>query len=77
MKLTEKLNKVLEANIVRVIKPTKENLKALKKEGIHGDEPKWYFDLYNVLIDGENYTMKDRDFTLGDFQYLENKGLKY
>lgn len=37
---------------------TKSNLKRIKERGLFSDDPQWYFNAYQVLLSGRNYSSK-------------------
>ena len=61
MKLTERTNLILEARVLVIIKPTKHNVSVLKKRGVHSDDSRYFFDMYDKLLSGENYEKEIKD----------------
>jgi hypothetical protein len=61
VKIAEKLNTILEAKIIMVIKPTKHNIATLKKRGLHSDDSRYFFDMYDTVLSGKSYEKELKD----------------
>lgn len=46
----------LKMNIVLTIKPTKHNIETLKKRGLYSDDSRYFFKMYEDLMNEKEYT---------------------
>ena len=68
-------------SIVYKIKANSKNQDALEKQGLSSKDPIWYYDMYNEIMDGNDYTLRQKMMSDADQKFLQmlvdKHGLKY